>query len=258
MPTHGAAPRLAVVVAAAAARPTAAPVRGAAAHDHGWRRQWKDHAAGTGDGGRERSHRRVVSVRDVGSLGRTTDRRPTDSLRCRARRASAGPDDVDPLDRLNELVLGASPRQVCLVVDDVHVLGRSEALERLIDSLPANGHVLASGRATPAFSTARLDAAGQLEEIHQDELLLTDDELIQFANLRGVDVTSLSGAEGWPAFVELATAGTEARVAPLPRRGIIDRPVTGATARPCRVLVRRRWRRRDLPCGQWPLSSSRS
>ena len=120
-------------------------------------------------------------------------------------------DDVDPLDRLNELVLGASPRQVCLVVDDVHVLGKSEALEQLIDALPANGHLLASGRATPAFSTARLDAAGQLEEIRQDELLLTDDEVIQFANLRGVDVANLAAAEGWPAFVELATAGTEAR-----------------------------------------------
>ena len=150
-------------------------------------------------------------------------------------------DDVDPLDRLNELVLGASPRQVCLVVDDVHVLGKSETLEQLIDALPANGHLVASGRATPAFSTARLDAAGQLEEIRQDELLLTDDEVIQFANLRGVDVANLAAAEGWPAFVELATAGTEARSRPLPRRGGARRPLARPPPASRRVLVRR-WR----------------
>ena len=155
--------------------------------------------------------------------------------------AEVGPDDVDQLDRLNELVLGASPQQVCLVVDDVHVLGKSETLEQLIDALPANGHLLASGRATPAFSTARLDAAGQLEEIHQDELLLTDDEVIQFANLRGVDVADLTAAEGWPAFVELATAGTEAPIASLSRRGGARRPLARPPPASRRVLVRR-WR----------------
>ncbi|MGK2948471.1 MAG: BTAD domain-containing putative transcriptional regulator [Acidimicrobiales bacterium] len=125
--------------------------------------------------------------------------------------ADPGSADHDPLHRLGELVLAAAPREVCLVVDDAHVLGRAPAIERLIESLPANGHVLLAGRTAPLFSTARLDASGQLEEIGQGELLLTPEEVIEFANLRGVDVASLASADGWPAFLELATTGTDAR-----------------------------------------------
>ena len=159
-------------VTPAAARSAAASFRGSAAHDHRWRRERQDHIARPGDGGRIGPRRCVVPVRDVPD--RSGDRLLGGVLAACAAElgAEVEADDVDPLDRLNELVLGASPRQVCLVVDDVHVLGKSEALEQLIDALPANGHLLASGRATPAFSTARLDAAGQLEEIRQDELLL--------------------------------------------------------------------------------------
>jgi len=112
--------------------------------------------------------------------------------------------------RLGEMLLAISPRQVCLILDDAHLLSRT-VVDELTTSLPENAHLLVSGRASPTFGSARLDAAGQLVEIAQDELLMTDDEQIEFANLRGVDVAVLAGAEGWPAFVELASTGTEAR-----------------------------------------------
>ena len=117
----------------------------------------------------------------------------------------------DPLERLADLVLSAAPRQVCLVIDDVHVLSTGEAIEAIVGALPANGHVLVAGRRMPKLATARLDAAGLLAEIDQHDLLMTPAELVEFANLRGIDVERLDGAAGWPAFVELASTGAETR-----------------------------------------------
>ena len=119
--------------------------------------------------------------------------------------------DESTLDRVFELVVAASPRQICIVIDDGHLLGQAELVTQLLQGLPSNGHVLIAGRTRPVVDTARLDAAGQLEVIEQDELLLTSEELIDFAKLRGVDVSALGSAGGWPAFVELASSGTEAR-----------------------------------------------
>ena len=114
-------------------------------------------------------------------------------------------------DQIRQLVLAQSPRHVCLVVDDAHLLADGSGLNRLLDSLPANGHLVVAGRRPPAIDVARLDAAGQLLEIGQDELLMTADELIAFANQRGLNVELLETAEGWPAFVELAATGGEIR-----------------------------------------------
>ncbi len=119
--------------------------------------------------------------------------------------------DVDRFSRLCDLVLEAAPQRVCLVIDDAHLLPGGAAIERLLRGLPANGHVLVAGRRAPPINTARLDAAGRLAEVGQDELLMTAEEQIDFANLRGVDVELLDGAEGWPAFVELASTGSESR-----------------------------------------------
>lgn len=121
------------------------------------------------------------------------------------------PGHDDALDRIVERIIALSPHQVCLILDDVHVMGRGEGLDRVLSALPSNGHMLIASRARPPINVARLDAAGQLEEIEQDELLMTEDEVIEFANLRGIDVSSLEPAGGWPAFVELASTGTETR-----------------------------------------------
>lgn len=123
----------------------------------------------------------------------------------------AGVDAPAAADALAELVLAASPRQVCLVVDDAHLLTDAAVIEHVLERMPANGHLLLAGRRHPPLATGRLDAAGELVEIAQQELLLTDDEQIEFANLRGIDVATLEGAGGWPAFVELASSGLDVR-----------------------------------------------
>ena len=119
--------------------------------------------------------------------------------------------DDSVIEMLRQLVLAQSPRHVCLTVDDTHLLAGGRAFEDLLDRLPANGHLVLAGRRPPPIDMARLDASGQLVEITQDDLLMTSDELIAFANQRGVNVDVLVGAEGWPAFVELAASGAEVR-----------------------------------------------
>ena len=117
----------------------------------------------------------------------------------------------DPIEAIVEMVLAKSPGQVCLVLDDTHVLDQFDAARQLLDRLPANGHLLLAGRRRPGLDTARLDAAGQLLEIGQSDLLMTEAEQIDFANRRSIDVELLNGAEGWPAFIELAASGSEVR-----------------------------------------------
>jgi DNA-binding SARP family transcriptional activator len=113
--------------------------------------------------------------------------------------------EADPVDQIADLVLATSPRHVCLVLDDTQLLADAEVVTELVDRLPSNGHVLVSGRRALPVQTARLDAAGRLEQIDQSDLMMTPEEIVEFANLRGVNVDELDGAEGWPAFVELAS-----------------------------------------------------
>lgn len=151
---------------------------------------------------------------DVWVPCRTVDHDPArlTARLCRAMGDAVGAEVRETsLDRMVELIVSSSPHQICIVLDDGHLLGPAPLVTQLVQVLPANGHLLLAGRTRPAIDTARLDAAGQLEEIGQDELLMTGEELIDFAKLRGVDVSQLGNAGGWPAFVELASTGTDAR-----------------------------------------------
>lgn len=126
---------------------------------------------------------------------------------------------VDADERVNEpnvaavveALVARSPGQVCLILDDTHHLDDFSVIGELVSQLPRNGHVLLAGRRRPELDTARLDAAGQFSEIDQASLLMTDEECIEFANLRGIDVELLERTDGWPAFVELAASGSEIR-----------------------------------------------
>jgi DNA-binding SARP family transcriptional activator len=109
-----------------------------------------------------------------------------------------------------------SPRQVCLILDDVHEVGPSSGsaalLAALVDALPANGHLVLSGRQDPPVPLARLDAQGRIDRIDEDDLTFGDDDLTAFAALRGCPVDWLTHLGGWPALVELRTAATGATV----------------------------------------------
>lgn len=109
-----------------------------------------------------------------------------------------------------------SPRQVCLVLDDVHEIGtRSDAaalLQAVVDALPANGHLVVSGRVEPPLALARLTAQGAVARLSERELSFGDDELAAFAALRDFPVERLSGLGGWPALAELRAAAVGAGV----------------------------------------------
>ena len=103
-----------------------------------------------------------------------------------------------------------APTALCLVVDDVHWLAPGSRgaiwLTALIDAMPANGHVLLSGRWSPAMPLARLDMQGDVLRLSEDDLRFSDDELAGFAALRGVAIGQLEETGGWPAMAELAAS----------------------------------------------------
>jgi hypothetical protein len=87
--------------------------------------------------------------------------------------------------------VAAGPQEVALVVDDVHELPPGSDAARLpevvVDSLPANGHVVLAGRSAPPFPLARREVEGHVVRLGQADLAFTPSELGEFAALGGVD-----------------------------------------------------------------------
>jgi DNA-binding SARP family transcriptional activator len=123
--------------------------------------------------------------------------------------ARLGPDPVAVADGMWR----CSPAEVCLLLDDVHLLepGSPGAawLDALVEALPRNGHlVLATRDPEPPVRLAGLEAQGQVLRLGGDDLCFTLDELARFADARGCDAADLAATGGWPAMAELtATAG---------------------------------------------------
>jgi len=123
--------------------------------------------------------------------------------------------DVPDVRTIAELVWRRSPSEVCLVLDDVHLLepGTSGAawLGDLLAALPANGHLLLSSRSEPAIPLARLDGAGEVRRLGEADLRLTDDELAELEGGAGAATDRLAASGGWPAMVELVTSTEQGR-----------------------------------------------
>ena len=118
----------------------------------------------------------------------------------------------DPLPTIIEVIIGASPRHVAMLVDDAQYIGfdtdGSGLLQRLVDELPSNGHLVLAGRPDPVVRTARLMALGEAAALGAADLAFDDEELRGFATLRLCDRANLVSAGGWPALAELlALAG---------------------------------------------------
>ena len=129
------------------------------------------------------------------------------------------PGDVGPTElgaALADTVWRNAPRQVCLVLDDVHeVPADSPAaglLATLVETLPANGHLVLAGRQDPPVPLSRVAAQGWLARIDESELAFADDELASFARLRDVPLNRVNDLGGWPALAELRTLGPGHRV----------------------------------------------
>ncbi len=105
-------------------------------------------------------------------------------------------------------VASCSPAQVCLILDDVHEIpsgsGGAAVMGRLLDELPANGHVLLATRHDPPVLLARLDAQAQVGWVGPDDLRLDESEVAALALEAGIAVENLQRFGGWPALVALA------------------------------------------------------
>lgn len=123
---------------------------------------------------------------------------------------AAGRDVARMAAALGHEVWARSPRRVCLMLDDVHEIdrdsGSARLLDALVDALPANGHLVVSGRHEPPLRLARLSAQGRVETLDERDLAFDEGDLAAFAALRDVPVEGLTDLGGWPALVELRTA----------------------------------------------------
>jgi DNA-binding SARP family transcriptional activator len=111
-------------------------------------------------------------------------------------------------ERVADALLRLAPRQVCLVLDDVHRLPPGSAgaqlLDELVGRLPTNAHVLLSGRSEPPVRLARLRAQGRTADVSADDLAYDDDELDRA--VPGYEQLDPAVAR-WPAMVALLGTG---------------------------------------------------
>jgi LuxR family maltose regulon positive regulatory protein len=111
-----------------------------------------------------------------------------------------------------EALWSAAPRQVALILDDVHLVTRGspagEFLGHLVEELPRNGHLVLASRPPLPLSVSRLVATGDAVVLREADLQFRESEVAEFAESRGVSPELLSDVGGWPALAELtATAG---------------------------------------------------
>ncbi|WP_369255280.1 BTAD domain-containing putative transcriptional regulator [Geodermatophilus amargosae] len=111
-----------------------------------------------------------------------------------------------------EALWSAAPRQVALVLDDVHLVTPGSPAGRflghLVEELPRNGHLVLASRPPLPLSVTRLVAGGDAVVLREEDLQFREDEVAAFAESRGVSPELLGDVGGWPALAELtATAG---------------------------------------------------
>jgi DNA-binding SARP family transcriptional activator len=123
--------------------------------------------------------------------------------------------ELHDLDALAELVWRRAPTPITLILDDAHLVPDGSSghalLERLLEELPENGHLVLAGRAPLPVRTARLLARGDAVLIGEDDLRLTPAELADVAVEHGLPAHALDASGGWPALAALgAAAGPDA------------------------------------------------
>ncbi|MEZ5125294.1 MAG: LuxR C-terminal-related transcriptional regulator [Thermoleophilia bacterium] len=113
---------------------------------------------------------------------------------------------------VNEMAQRAEPQ--LLVLEDYHVIEATsvhKSLERFVDHLPSQAHVIVISRVDPPLPLARLRAHGELNEIRVGDLRFSTDEADLLLNramglsLDAAQIASLvERTEGWAAGLRLA------------------------------------------------------
>ena len=106
-----------------------------------------------------------------------------------------------------------------LILDDYHLILADEvhqALLYFLDHLPPSVHLVISARADPPFPLARLRGRGEVVELRQDDLRMTDEETVAFFSRRmgidlpGNDLRALTEyTEGWITGMQLAAVSMQ-------------------------------------------------
>ena len=109
------------------------------------------------------------------------------------------------------------PGDLVIALDDFHVIDAPpvhECLQRVVQYLPTNCHLVIACRATPPWPLGRLRAAGELTEVGQAELRFTLAEVHTFLDtmlrkpVSDAAVESIERyAEGWAVGLQLAALG---------------------------------------------------
>ncbi len=117
--------------------------------------------------------------------------------------------------------LGASARDLWLVLDDYHVIDNAEiarGMAYLVDHLPPQLHLVLASREDPALPLPRLRTRGELTDIRARDLRLTLEEADLFLNvLMGLELDSEDVArleartEGWAGALQLAALSLRGR-----------------------------------------------
>lgn len=133
--------------------------------------------------------------------------------------AGQQPDEAILSTLLNDL--NGLPNRIELVLDDYHVIDRSDVqagVAYLLEYLPTNVHVTISTRADPALPLARMRAGGDLLELRSVDLRFTAAETAAYLNdkmglgLNASDIAAVEGrTEGWIAAVQLAALSMRGR-----------------------------------------------
>jgi ATP/maltotriose-dependent transcriptional regulator MalT/DNA-binding SARP family transcriptional activator len=154
-------------------------------------------------------------------------------------RRGRGTDTAEPtVDDVCAAIWSCAPEQVCLVLDDAHLLDQGSAgelaLADLATKLPENGHLVVAGRRRPPIPTARLVSHSRADDLTETDLRLDDDEMRRLVAGHGLDADDIRDLAGWPALVELtASAGGD-----VAERFVAEEVLVGLSAE----------QRKDLAC----------
>ncbi|MFK7918964.1 MAG: BTAD domain-containing putative transcriptional regulator [Ilumatobacter sp.] len=110
-----------------------------------------------------------------------------------------------------ETMAARSPSAVALVLDDVQFLtdpSSRSILDDIVRKLPANAHLVLSGRMLPDIALTRLDLIGECEIVREMELAFSTEEAAQ---MLGVDHADTAAFGGWPALIQLSRTGRAVR-----------------------------------------------
>ena len=118
------------------------------------------------------------------------------------------PSDGDATDAVLRALAERAPTDICVIVDDVHVVGTSSGAARVLgavaERLPPHAHLVVAGRQLPPLRLARLRAAGAVLELTADDLRFDDVEVGALAAQLAAPSERAQRVAGWPALVRLA------------------------------------------------------